>query len=85
MMTGTVVASWPKNARETFMVRLDTFKEQPIVDCRAWYPAKDGTLKPGRGGLTISTRHLTALAEALAKALDMAGADLDAGKAPQDS
>jgi hypothetical protein len=85
MMKGNVVASWPNNARETFMVRLDTFKEQPIVDCRAWYPAKDGTLKPGRSGLTVSTRHLSALADALGKALDMAGPDIDGRKASQDS
>jgi hypothetical protein len=56
MSTGTLVASWQKNAREILMVKLDTFKAQSIVDWRAWYTAGDGSLKPGRGWLTASTR-----------------------------
>jgi hypothetical protein len=72
MSTAVIIASWPKNARETLMVKLDTFKDQPIVDCRAWYTAGDGSLKPGRSGLTVSIRHLPALADAIAKALTTA-------------
>ena len=68
------IASWPKNSRETLQVRLDTFKGQAIVDCRAWYAGSDGTLKPGRGGLTIAVHHLPALASALAKAMETATA-----------
>ncbi len=69
-----IIASWPKNSRETLMVRLDTFKGQAIVDCRAWYEASDGGIKPGRGGLTLSVRHLPALADAIGKALATATA-----------
>lgn len=69
-MSGPItIAAWPKNSRETLQVRLDTFKGQAVVDCRAWYAGSDGALKPGRGGLTLSTRHLPQLADALAKAL----------------
>ena len=79
-----IIATWPKNSRESLMVKLDTFKGQPIVDCRAWYQAGDGTLKPGRGGLTVSIRHLPALADAVAKALATAIASgLIAGDGPQ--
>lgn len=69
-----VIASWPKNSRETLQVKLDAFKGQVVVDCRAWYVGKDGELKPGRGGLTVSIKHLPSLAAALVAALDKAKA-----------
>ena len=72
MSAETIIAEWPKNGRETLRVRLDCFKEQPVIDLRAWYEGSDGTLKPGRGGLTVGIRHLPALAEAIAKALAIA-------------
>ena len=78
------IASWPKNSRETLQVRLAEFKGQPVIDCRAWYPGSDGELKPGRGGLTLSTRHLPALADAMAKAVAIATASgLLTGDGPQ--
>lgn len=84
-MTGeTIIAEWPKNGRETLRVRLDCFKEQPVIDLRSWYRGSDGTWKPGRGGLTVSTRHIPQLADAIAKAFATASASgLIAGNAPQ--
>ena len=64
-----VIAAWPRNTRETMRVRLDVYQGNPVVDLRAWYPAPDGTLKPGKSGLTIGVKHLPALADALAAAL----------------
>ena len=72
MTEKTIIASWPKNSRETLMVKLDSYKGQAIVDCRAWYAGSDGSLKPGRGGLTVSIRHLPALAAAFARGLTAA-------------
>ena len=69
-----VISTWAKNGRETLQVRLDTFKGQPVIDARAWYIGSDGELKPGRGGFTVSVKHLPDLAAALAKALDVAKA-----------
>ena len=69
-----IIASWKKNAREQLLVRLASFKGQQVVDVRAWYRARDRTLKPGRGGLTVSIRHLPALAIALANAVETAAA-----------
>jgi hypothetical protein len=66
-----IVASWPKNTRETLVVRLDIYRGQPIVDLRTWYGGDNGKLLPGRGGLTVSVRHLPALAEAIRKALEI--------------
>ena len=67
-----VIAEWQKNSRETLRVRLDSYQGQAVICARSWYEASDGTLKPGRGGLTVSIRHLPALASALAKAVDAA-------------
>ena len=74
MSAEIIIAEWPKNSRETLRVRIDSFKDQAVICCRAWYPASDGAMKPGRGGLTISIRHLPALASALAKAVETANA-----------
>ena len=83
MTEPVIIAAWPKNARETLMVRLDSYQGWPVVDQRAWYRDGDGALKPGRSGLTVSVRHLPALADALAKALATAiAAGLIEGKQP---
>ncbi len=66
------VAEWPRNSRETMRVRLDTYQGNIIVDCRAWYVGDDGTMKPGRSGLTLAVRHLPALASAFMLAQDEA-------------
>ena len=68
-MAEIVIAEWQKNSRETLRVRLDEYQGQRIVDCRAWYTDKAGNLKPGRGGLTVSVKHLPNLAKALGDAL----------------
>lgn len=74
MTEPVIIAAWPKNARETLMVRLDSFKGNPVLDLRVWYAGGDGSMKPGRGGLTIALRHLPRIAEAMAKALATATA-----------
>lgn len=66
-----IIASWPKNARETLVVKLGEYGGRPICDVRTWYRADDG-LRPSRSGITLSTRHLSQLAEALAKAAEIA-------------
>lgn len=69
-----VISEWQKNSREVLRVRLDAYKGQTVIDCRAWYGEPDN-LKPGRGGLTLSVKHLPALADALSKALEQANAN----------
>ena len=84
MSEETVIAVWKKNSREYLMVRLDNYKGQAVIDCRAWYEGSDGGMKPGRGGLTVSTRHLPALADSIAKAMAFATASgLIAGNDPR--
>ena len=74
-MTGgdIIIASWPRNARETIVVKLGEYQGNPVFDARTWYDSGDG-LKPGRSGITLAIKHLPALAEALAKALATAEA-----------
>lgn len=60
---------WPRNSREEVRVRIDQFKDHIIVDCRIWFRDEIGELRPGRGGLTLSVRHLPALAAAVGAAL----------------
>ncbi len=71
-MSEIVIAEWQKNSRETLRVRLDSYQGQAVICARAWYTDSDGNLKPGRGGLTVSIRHLPALAAALARAGEIA-------------
>ena len=72
MTSETIIAEWQKNSREILRVRLDQYRGQPVICCRAWYADKNGILRPGRGGLTISVRHLPQLAMALGDALNAA-------------
>jgi hypothetical protein len=57
-----VISEWQKNSREILRVRLDAYKGQTGIDCRAWYGEPDN-LKP---------KHLPALAAGLVEALDLA-------------
>jgi len=68
-----IISEWPINTREKIRVRLDVYQGRDIIDLRRWY--SDGTLdhKPGRG-LTISVKHLPALAAAVTAALSQAEA-----------
>ena len=74
MNDAIIIAEWQKNSRETLRVRLDSYQGQAVICARSWYQASDGTLKPGRGGLTVSIRHLPALASAFVKAMEAATA-----------
>jgi hypothetical protein len=68
VMSATVIGEWPKSIREVLRITLDEFKGRNVVDCRVWFWDRDGSLRPSRQGLTVSTRHLPALAKALSEA-----------------
>jgi len=67
----TIIASWPRNGRETIIVKLGEYQGKPICDIRTWFSAEDG-MRPSRSGITLSVRHVPQLAEALAKAAQLA-------------
>ena len=78
-----VVAEWPKNSRETLRLQISEYKGQQLIGCRDWYADAYRNKKLGRGGLTISVRHLPQLAKALCDALNAAEAQgmLESGDA----
>jgi hypothetical protein len=69
-----IVAEWQRNSREIVRVALDRFNNRETIDIRSWWQDGEGKWRPGRGGLTLAVRHLPALADALADALQQARA-----------
>jgi hypothetical protein len=69
-----VVAELPRNNREVIRVSLDQYRGREVADARAWWRDQQGEWKPGRSGLTLSVKHLPALANGLALALRRARA-----------
>lgn len=62
-----IIAEWDRNAREVMRVALDQYNGRHTINVRVWY-RDGGELKPGKTGITLATKHLPALAEALVKA-----------------
>jgi hypothetical protein len=69
-----VVTEWPKNSRETVRISLAQYKGKNILDCRVWYDANDGELKPSPKGLAVEIRHLQAMVSGITQALRQANA-----------
>jgi hypothetical protein len=67
-----VIAEWPRNSREFVRVALDRFNNRFTIDVRSWWKDGEGNWRPGRSGLTLAVKHLPALADGLADALDRA-------------
>lgn len=66
-----MIAEWDRNAREVVRVALDLYNGRHTINARVWYH-HDGTLKPGKSGMTLSVKHLPALADALRAAVERA-------------
>jgi hypothetical protein len=63
-----IIAQWPRNARDTVMVRLDRYNGNLVVDIRTWWTSPTGELRPGPSGITMAVHHLPSLARALTDA-----------------
>jgi hypothetical protein len=63
-----IVAQWERSANDTVMVKIDRFNGNIVIDIRAWWRSRNGQLRAGRSGITMSVKHLPALACALTKA-----------------
>lgn len=72
LQAALVVAEWPKSVRENLRITLDQYQGRPVIDIRTWWWNEAGELRPGRAGLTVSTRHLRQLAAALVEAAEEA-------------
>lgn len=67
-----VIAEWDRNSREVVRVALDQYQGRHTINVRVWFRADDGDLRPGKSGMTLSVKHLPAMADALGKALERA-------------
>lgn len=65
--------SWPKG-RDIVQIQISEYKNTPIIDCRLWYAATDGELRPGPKGLTLPLDALPRLSNALLQAVSFARA-----------
>lgn len=63
-----VIASIPKNRRETIRIEISEFKGQRLIGLRVWWAGEDGEQHPSSKGLSTSIKNLPALARALAEA-----------------
>jgi hypothetical protein len=64
-----IVCEWDRHDRERIRVTLDKFNGHNIVSIRNFYRDDAGEMKPGRGGIAMSLRHLKQLVSAINAAL----------------
>jgi hypothetical protein len=67
-----IAAEWPHNSSEFARVSLDRFKNHDTIDIHVRWLKTEGYWRAGRGGLTLSVRHLTPMRDDLSAALDRA-------------
>jgi len=64
-----LIASIPKNRRETARISLDEFAGHQLVDLRLWFSPNAGSEpKPSPKGLSLDVKHLPALRAAIEEA-----------------
>lgn len=68
-----ILSEWPRSGQETTRVSLSFYRGGMTIDVRDWY-FENGTLKPGRKGITLSVKHLRKLETAIATAIQFAEA-----------
>jgi hypothetical protein len=66
--------SCPKG-RDLVQVQISEYRNKPIIDCRLWYTATDGELRPGPKGLTLTLDALPRLSQAILEAVAYAKAN----------
>lgn len=64
-----LVAVVPKNKREEIRISLDLLNGNRLFNARVYFPAQDGTKRPGNAGIAFKVDKLEAFAEAVALAL----------------
>lgn len=67
LKTPISIAKWSRNDRQVIRVRLDHYKGHNTIDIRTWF-RKGEKLYAMRNGITLSVKHLPALAQGLRKA-----------------
>ena len=66
----SIIASIRKNSREEIRVAHETFKGHELISIRIWFEADDGSMRPGKAGITIRPSVLPEIIVALSKAAE---------------
>lgn len=72
---GILVAEVLKNSNEVVRLALSTYRGHRLLNCRVWYRASDGTMRPSKSGFGLRLAMLPAFHEAIAKAIETARAE----------
>jgi len=73
--TNRWIADIRKNSREIVRIELSAFKSADLVNCRVWFEAGNGEMRPGREGFALKIEKLPELKAAIDKALEAARVD----------
>lgn len=68
-MTEQIIATIPHSTREEVRVSITEDKGHQSIGLRLWFRAKDGTMRPGKAGLSLKPSRAKALAEAITSAV----------------
>ena len=69
----SLIATIRKNSREEIRIVSEAFKGHDLISIRVWFEAEDGSMRPGKSGLSVRHALLPDLLAALAKAGEAGG------------
>jgi len=75
MSADRIFAEIPLSRGERLVIALSQYKNNTYVALRIWFPDDDGKLKPSAKGANVKVDHLPAIADGIARALEVARAD----------
>jgi Transcriptional Coactivator p15 (PC4) len=64
-----IVGEWPIGRHEHLRVSVELFNGVWLVNCRKWFEAENGELRPGKQGIALGVKQLPRLVEAMGRAL----------------
>jgi Transcriptional Coactivator p15 (PC4) len=59
-----------KSHTEVLRIEVSEFAGRSVFSIRTWFLSDEGSLRPGKSGITLALKRLPSVAEALQKALD---------------
>ncbi|HEX7122104.1 MAG TPA: PC4/YdbC family ssDNA-binding protein [Gemmatimonadaceae bacterium] len=62
---GVVVSEFPIDEGHVVRAFLHSYRGQPMLSLRKFYSGRDGALRPTRNGLTLGTRNLPQIEDAV--------------------
>jgi hypothetical protein len=71
---GGIIAEWQLNRHDRLRVSIEEYHGFPLLNVRKWFEAEDGSIRPGKRGISLAVAHLPQLAESIVKAAAVARA-----------